>query len=167
MDAYGKTTIRGITASMVNWINSGFQGGPAYVTDINGLLLDIADATTANFIEGTALEALCSPWKMNIKIALSLPSNRFEEDVRCTLSDIVANMDDFINGDFSQGGWAGWFELTTRNNPYNNYLASASELEARIDNAQGEEMKLLDWEMDFCHIKNVKNYQTVHWTASL
>ncbi|MEK7589791.1 MAG: hypothetical protein AAB475_00860 [Patescibacteria group bacterium] len=148
-----KTTIRGITASMVNWINSGFQGGPAYVTDINGLLLDIADATTANFIEGTALEALCSPWKMNIKIALSLPSNRFEEDVRCTLSDIVANMDDFINGDFSQGGWAGWFELTTRNNPYNNYLASASELEARIDNAQGEEMKLLDWGNGFLSYK--------------
>lgn len=147
-----KTTIRGITASTVNWINSGFQGGPAYVTDLRGFLLDIADATTADFIEGTALEALCSPWRINIKIAL-LSSNRFEEDVRCTLSDIVANIDDFINGDFSQGGWAGWFELTTRNNPYNNYLASASELEARIASTQGEEIQLLDWGNGFMSYK--------------
>jgi len=148
-----KTTIRQITTSTVNWINNGFQGGPAYVTDVRGFLLDLADAQTANFIEGTALELLCSPWRMDIKIALSLPSAGFREDVRCTLSDIVANIDDFINGDFSQGGWAGWIELTTQNNPYRDYLTSASELNARIEQAQGEEMKLLDWGNGFLSYK--------------
>src|SRR3989344_3615813 len=148
-----KTTIRQITTSTVNWINNGFQGGPAYVTDVRGFLLDLVDAQTANFIEGTALELLCSPWRMDIKIALSLPSAGFREDVRCTLSDIVANIDDFINGDFSQGGWAGWIELTTQNNPYRDYLRSASELNARIEQAQGEEMKLLDWGNGFLSYK--------------
>lgn len=150
-----KTTIRGITTSTVNWINSGFQGGPAYVTDLGGFLLDIADATTADFIEGTALEALCSPWKINIKIALSLPGGRFVEDVRCTLSDIVANMDDFINGDFSQGGWAGWFELTTKpqNNPYGLYLMTSSELDQRIVGAQQREIQELDWGNGFLSYK--------------
>ena len=126
------TLIEQTLVSMTNWINSGFDGGPAFVTDLRGFLLDIADATTADFIEGTALEALCSPWRLNIRVALALgQATPFEREVRCTLSDIVANMDDFINGDFSQGGWAGWFELTTRpqNNPYGLYLITASELD--------------------------------------
>jgi len=156
-----KTTIRQITTSTVNWINSGFQGGPAYVTNVQGFLLDLADAQTANFIEGTALELLCSPWRTNIKIALSLPSAGFREDVRCTLSDIVANMDDFINGDFSQGGWAGWIELTTvpQNNPYGAYLMASAELDRRISSTQAEEMKLLDWGNGFLSYKKCEEGQ--------
>ena len=141
---------------MTNWINSGFQGGPAFVTDLKGFLLDIADAETAYFIEGTALEALCSPWRLDIKIALAMrQATPFEREVRCTLSDIVANMDDFINGDFSQGGWAGWFELTTKpqNNPYGLYLIAASELDQRIAGAQQRETKLLDWGNGFLSYK--------------
>ncbi|MFQ5662083.1 MAG: hypothetical protein ACE5F2_02425, partial [Candidatus Paceibacteria bacterium] len=145
------TFIEGITRSTINWINSGFQGNPMYITNLRGFLLDIADAETANFIEGTALEALCSPWKLDIKIALALPQGQFEREVRCTLSDIVTNMDDFINGDFSQGGWAGWFELTTKpqNNPYGLYLMTASELDQRIAGTQQEQTQLLNWANGF------------------
>lgn len=139
--------IEKVTRSTVDWINSGFQGNPAYVTDLRGFLLDLADEETSLFIEGTALEALCSPWKLDIKIALALPQGQFEREVACTLSDIVANMDDFINGDFSQGGWAGWFELTTKpqNNPYGLYLMTASELEQRIAGTQQEQTQLLSF----------------------
>jgi len=159
--AIAKTAIHGITNSIVNWINSGFQGNPAFITDLRGFLLDLADAQTANFIEGTALELLCSPWRTNIKIALSLPSAGFREDVRCTLSDIVANMDDFINGDFSQGGWAGWIELTTvpQNNPYGAYLMASAELDRRISSTQAEEMKLLDWGNGFLSYKKCEEGQ--------
>jgi hypothetical protein len=145
--AIAKTALHALTGSIINWINSGFNGNPAFVTDLKGFLLDIADAETSLFIEGTALEALCSPWKLDIKIALALPTGQFEREVRCTLSDIVANMDDFINGDFSQGGWAGWFELTTKpqNNPYGLYLMTSSELDQRIAGAQHLQQQQLNW----------------------
>ena len=70
-------------------------------------------------------------------------------------------MDDFISGDFSQGGSAGWFELQQEIILIIIIWRPHRSLKARIDNAQGEEMKLLDWGNGFCHIKNVKNYQTV------
>lgn len=141
-----KRAIRQITTSIVDWINSGFDGNPAFITDLGGFLTELADRETALFIEGTPLELLCSPWKLQIQIALSAPT-RYRERIACTLSDIVANMDDFINGDFAQGGWAGWFELTTRpnNNPYGIYLSAASELDSRIASRQNEKITLLNW----------------------
>ena len=113
-----KVSINVLTESIVNWINRGFDGNPAFVDDFGGFLREVADRETAQFIEGTALELLCSPWRANIKVALSLPTG-YREEVACTLSDIVANMDNFVKGDFRQGGWGGWFQLTTRpnNNP--------------------------------------------------
>jgi hypothetical protein len=143
-----KRAIRMITTSTVNWINNGFQGGPAYVTDLNGFLLDVADDQTSIFIERLGLTDLCSPWKLDIRIALAMrQAAPFDREIACTLSDIVANMDDFINGDFSQGGWAGWFELTTKpqNNPYGLYLMTASELDQRIAGTQQRQTQILDW----------------------
>jgi hypothetical protein len=141
-----KTAINVVTESIVNWINRGFDGNPAFVDDFGGFLREVADRETAHFIEGISLELLCSPWRSNIRVALSVPTG-FREEVACTLSDIVANMDDFVKGDFSQGGWGGWFQLTTRpnNNPYSLYISSASELDSRIARQQGIDTAQLNW----------------------
>ncbi|MBT3730257.1 hypothetical protein HON59_02850 [bacterium] len=145
-----KVSINVLTESIVNWINRGFDGNPAFVDDFGGFLREVADRETAQFIEGTALELLCSPWRANIKVALSLPTG-YREEVACTLSDIVANMDNFVKGDFRQGGWGGWFQLTTRpnNNPYSLYISSASELDSRIANQQGIDREQLAWGQGF------------------
>ena len=150
----GYTVSRGfinvMTESIVNWINRGFDGNPAFVDDFGGFLREVADRQTAYFIEGTSLELLCSPWRANIRVALSVPTG-FREEVACTLSDIVANMDDFVKGDFSQGGWGGWFQLTTRpnNNPYSLYISSASELDSRISRQQDLDREQLAWGQGF------------------
>lgn len=149
--AAANIAIEAITRSAIDWINHGFEGGPVFVTDLRGFLLDLADAETSIFIERLGLADLCSPWSLDIRIALSLPTSQFEREVACTLSDIVANMDAFINGDFSQGGWAGWFELTTKpqNNPYGLYLMTASELDQRIAGTQQEQTQLLSFGSGF------------------
>ena len=54
---------------MLNWINWAFKEVPLCYRHYR-TSFDIAEPT-ANFIEGTALEALCSPWKNEYKIALS------------------------------------------------------------------------------------------------
>ncbi|MBT3283039.1 hypothetical protein HN375_02690, partial [bacterium] len=162
-----KTAINVLTESIVNWINRGFDGNPAFVDDFGGFLREIADRETSLFIEGTSLELLCSPWRANIKVALSLPTG-YREEVACTLSDIVANMDNFVHGDFSQGGWGGWFQLTTRpnNNPYSLYISSASELDSRIARQQGIDREQLAWGQGFlskqdCDPPGSQNCKTV------
>jgi len=139
-----------LTRSTVNWINSGFEGGPAYVTDFGGFLKDIADDEIGSFIEGSALAFLCDP--LDIKFSLMLKyAVPFEKEVECTLSDVIDNIDDFINGDFGRGGWDGWMELTTKpkNNRYGAYLSSAAELEARIQFSQFEESKVIEFGSGF------------------
>ena len=162
-----KTAINVLTESIVNWINRGFNGNPAFVDDFGGFLREIADRETAHFIEGTALELLCSPWRANIRVALSIPSG-FRQEVACTLSDIVANIDNFVNGDFRQGGWGGWFQLTTRpnNNPYWLYISSASQLDSRIARQQSLDREQLAWGQGFlskqeCDPPGSQNCRTV------
>ena len=45
-----RTAINVLTESVVNWINRGFDGNPAFVDDFGGFLREIADRETAHFI---------------------------------------------------------------------------------------------------------------------
>jgi hypothetical protein len=55
---------------------------------------------------------------------------------------MVGNLDRFLTNSFSEGGWAGWFQLTqqNQNNPYGSYLDATSELQLRISGAQQLEL---------------------------
>ena len=142
--------IEEMSYSIINWINSGFQGNPAFVTDFDRFLADIADERIGVFIEGSSLAFLCKP--LDIKFSLALKTAMpFEKEVECTLSDIVGNINDFIDGDFGKGGWDGWMELTMRpkNNRYGAYLSSAAELEAKIQFSQFEEGKVVEFGSGF------------------
>ncbi|MAF99136.1 MAG: hypothetical protein CMH61_00845 [Nanoarchaeota archaeon] len=142
--------IQEMSHSIINWINSGFQGNPAFVTDFGGFLRNIADEKIGEIIEGSDLAFLCDP--LDIKFSLALRyATPFKKKVECTLSDVVGNIDDFINGDFGRGGWDGWIELTTKpkNNRYGAYLSSAAELEARIQFSQFEKGKVVEFGRGF------------------
>ena len=39
-----KTAVQSLTQSIVNWINSGFEGSPAFVTDLENNLGNLSDA---------------------------------------------------------------------------------------------------------------------------
>ena len=134
-----------MSASMVNWINSGFEGSPAFVTDFKGFLTNIADEELGRFIEGSELAFLCSPFQFDIKLSLALKTP-FKDRVSCTLSDTVDNLDNFLSGKFSEGGWNGWFEMTTKtqNNPYGAFLLADAEVRSRIKGRQEIELFKLD-----------------------
>lgn len=120
----GQILLRQILAMMtneiINWINGG--GTPRFVSDWGGFLKDAADAAAGAFIDEYLGQGwLCEPFDLDIKIAL-LPEPKFEERVKCTLSDVVDNIEDFYD-DFSKGGWRAWVELTKpRNNIYGAYF---------------------------------------------
>ena len=143
--------IKKITAQTVNWINSGFQGQPAYLTEPGQFFLDIADQEAGRFLSQTNMNALCSPFKANVRLALiksylQTDSQRYT----CTLSKVLNNYDQFTQ-DFSQGGWDGWFEVTqnNQNNPYGSYLEAQNALSTRIGTQNDKYQKQLNWGKGF------------------
>src|SRR3989344_6269708 len=144
-----KAVMEKILDSTVEWINNGFEGNPAFVTDPRQFYSDIADRVAGEFIEGSDLGFLCSPFQS--QIILSLRKNqRRQQQFQCTLTDVVDNIDAFYN-DFSEGGWDGWFSMTQNNanNPYGTYLDTKLELDSRIASAIGIKNQQLDWGKGF------------------
>jgi hypothetical protein len=129
-----KTALRQITISVVNWINSGFKGSPSFVTNFQQFFTNVADAAAGQFIQGAGLSFLCTPFRLQIKIAIAQSyANRSAQS--CTLTRVIGNVNSFMNGNFAQGGWGGLVSFTTMptNNPYGAFayaqvgLASAQQ----------------------------------------
>lgn len=138
--------IKEMITSTTRWVNSGFQGSPAFVTDLNGYLLDIGDRVAGDFIWGSDLGFLCSPFQINIRSALDFQYNapsRFQ--TQCRLSDAINNVETFFEGNTMQGGWDGWYAmtLTPENNPYGAFINAQAALDISIQNARGEKFELL------------------------
>jgi hypothetical protein len=160
--ALAKAIISQMTSSIINWVNSGFQGSPAFITDMEGFLLGIADRTFGQYLEelGGPFSFICAPFRLDVRVALSV----YYESARasgapspstCTLTGAMANIENFIDGTQSfteAGGWNNWFTMTsqpTKYTPYGNLVEAQAQASARIVNARGEQVKLLDFGQGF------------------
>lgn len=125
-----------MTNQVITWIQGG--GTPRFITNWGGFFSDALDKAGGKFIdEFLGMGYLCSPIDIDIKIAL-LDVKPFEERVRCTLSDMGNNLDNFIN-DFSVGGWAEWIKLTEpQNNLYGAYFMADFEKNKKEEEALAE-----------------------------
>ncbi len=142
-----------LTQDIVAWIDSGFQGNPAFIQDPQNFLERVGDKAIGEFIFNEAgLKFLCDPFKIQVQLALGLQYQPFKNKVECTFTEILGNTenayDDFIGGDFlNGGGWDSWFNITT--NPSNNsqgaFLIAQSELDARIVTSQDNTDRETKW----------------------
>lgn len=149
--AAAKIIIQNMLQSIVLWAQNGFNGGPSFVQDPEGFLRDVGDQTAGLVIQDIA-PFLCEPFRLSLEANLSLSySLPVFDKIDCTLTDVIGNIDGFLNGDFSQGGWDGWFSMTQnkRNNPYGAFLLAQSELNVQVAKKQGTELKFLDWGQGF------------------
>ena len=176
--------IRSVTA----WVNAGFPaGGPAFVRDLKGFLLNIADGIAGDFIlNNTNLGFMCSPFQLDIQFALTgqYLANRdggLGYQPQCRISSILQNIKNFtvnVNGQvdldaaydsttFAAGGWAWWMGATEvqENNVFGAYAKAQAALNVALRNAKGEEIKLLEFGQGFLSRKecdaNGKNCQIV------
>jgi len=140
--------IKKISADVIDWINTGFDGNPAFVEDFDKFGQDIVDREVGTFLESSELAFLCSPFQAQIKIALSRANSRggngaFQKSISCSLDDVSNNVQNFLDGDFADGGWDAWTRLSY-NNPYSDYLKVSLELEGRkLGALEGEREKVL------------------------
>jgi len=158
--AIEKTLIRAITQSVVDWINSGFQGNPAFVTDLEGFLLDVGDRAAGAYIYGSDLAFLCSPFKLQIQI--SLLTSRSRQRVKCRLSDVVGNIQGFLtDSNVRLQTLDQWTTLTSDpfSNPYGAYVATQATLDARVAGARFIEGKKLDFGRGFLNFTQETNCQ--------
>ncbi len=146
LDAIGyiiaKAILSKITASTVNWINTGFQGNPSFLTDPERFFGNIGDQVATQYLLGanSPLNQLCSPFKVEVRLALvknHLQENTFQS--QCTFAAIGRNFENFTR-DFSQGGWDGWFTMTQQeqNNPYGAYVQAKQQLSLQIGTQQNK-----------------------------
>ncbi|MEX2013420.1 MAG: hypothetical protein WD897_00695, partial [Parcubacteria group bacterium] len=144
-----KVALEEILNATTDWINSGFEGNPAYATNPRQFFTNIADNIAGEFIAGSDLAFLCSPFQVQIRLALQRYHTQ-RRQFQCSLTKVVGNIEAFYD-DFSQGGWDGWFSMTQNdaNNPYGAYLEAKIELDSRVANALGIQREQLSWNSGF------------------
>ncbi len=152
--------IQKMTASTVNWINSGFKGSPAFITDPEAYFQELGDGIAGNYIfKNPNLNFLCGPISARIKIALASNYRGGDINWQCTLSDVSGNMEDFMN-DFDKGGWDKFFRLTqdSQNNPIGAYIQAEGELARQIAKKTDEKNRELSWGKGFFSAKKCERY---------
>ncbi len=157
--AVAKQMVSQMTKSMVEWINSGFQGDPAFITDLNGFLLDALDNVAGNYIQslGGIGEFVCSPFQLDVQAALSINYQQARSGMpsgptapSCSLTDITNNIEGFLDGT-QNADWSDWLTITSnpQNTPYGAYLAAEASLNARLRNSAGQEIEIANWSGGF------------------
>ena len=150
-----KQMVSSMTKSLVNWINSGFQGSPAFITDLNSFLLDALDTAAGEYIQslGGIGEFICSPFRLDVQAALEINYAQARTGMpsgptgpACKLSDIQNNIEGFLTGTGGQG-WEDWLSVTSnpQNTPYGAYLAAEAKLNIRLQNEAGQELEIANW----------------------
>jgi hypothetical protein len=120
-----KQLLNMLVNDIIGWIQGG--GTPKVVTDWQGFLKKAANDAGGIFVDQyLGMGFLCQRFDAKIKIALATVPT-FDVNVRCTFSQIVANINTFLN-DFSQGGWRAWISVSeTPNNMYGAYLMALDQ----------------------------------------
>src|SRR3989344_1336212 len=165
--------IREIVNATVTWINSGFQGSPAYITDFEGFLTDVGDDITGIIITETGLNFLCDPFALDIRLALE---NQFMEgdDLDCKLSDVIDNIggsiEDISNTMGEKWDWGAWVQITqnTSNNPFSSYIDATVRIQNTIFEKEQEQSTQIQWadgyiSIPFCETNTVEENGTVHY----
>jgi hypothetical protein len=152
--ALAQNAIQSMVRSTVNWINSGFQGSPAYATDIKRTLQDASDQVAEGFLRQLKSNLnINSPFRdllsQNVlrNYYLSTSRDGFFLQNPYTLNRSSANDSAFLRGDFTQGGFDAWLNtaLNSQNNPFGALNAFETELAARVNGVQAQIHEELGW----------------------
>lgn len=156
--------LEAITASILDWIASGFDGAPTFITDFPAFLRNTADTAAASFLLGDEFAGLCDAFQGGLQFSVALNfSSRFRDRIDCTLSDVITNIQGFIDG-FTIGFDANGNSVVSRNpfttigsisardrmysepqnTPFGSYLLAEEELSRSILRQQNIELFKID-----------------------
>ena len=134
-----KMLLQKLTVSTIAWINSGFNGSPAFIQDPSKFFGDIAKNEILQFgaeIKDPALFPFGKVWLQNTAAAFN---SKFADNAKYSLDKLIQDTNPAYSGltfqqDFSQGGWNAWTAMTQSpaNNPLGFQLMADNELQKRL-----------------------------------
>ena len=132
-----KMAAQQLVTNMVDWIGSGFDGNPSFVTNRSELFRSISDEIFIDVLTNDIQDAYTNaPFKNALVSNLATDYSNRNSLPEYTLDQVVEDDEAFLAGDFSKGGWDGWFALTQ--NPGNNYYGAQNAAKSKIDAETGE-----------------------------
>jgi hypothetical protein len=121
-----KNQLSAMTKYTMNWVNSGFNGDPLFVRNVDSLMYSIENKILEEQTRWFKDPVNAREYPYGRDFAISAINSKQSGDnfLDSMKSDLTAYLtpgattDSFAN-DFSEGGWNGWFALTQRsqNNP--------------------------------------------------
>lgn len=150
--------IESMTKSTVNWINSGFQGSPAFVTDLKQNLNGVSDAIAGRFFDELSATNLgSSPFQDRVLDSVRLgyylrtSPDSFYTRYPYSLSQVSTDDRAFLRGDFQQGGFNAWFStvMNPENNPYGANMLANEALDNAIGSGISVRTQELNWSKGF------------------
>jgi hypothetical protein len=159
-----KVILQRMTESIVSWINSGFNGNPAFIQNPGQFFTNVGDQAAGQFIlNDPSLNFLCNSFGTQLRISLNnLRQQPYQNVIGCTLTSVIGNIDAFTSN-FENGGWVAWNTMTTQpqNNPYGAYLSLLDEATYEQDQAVVNNTNQLNWGNGFLSSTDVNgNIQT-------
>ncbi|MDP3999438.1 MAG: hypothetical protein Q8P76_02495 [bacterium] len=116
--AFKQQILQALVNDITAWIKRGYKG-KVIVTDWRELVSNAGQAAVGEFAQSIGAGFLCSPFNFQIQFLLTEHPD-FDTKARCTLDDIVGNIDNFYT-DFRQGGWIAY---QTSWAPQNNFYGA-------------------------------------------
>lgn len=142
--AIREALIRKITSATVEWINSGFEGSPAFVTNMEDFLLDTADEAFGSFIyEETNFAFLCSNIQLDVRFALALSYAGRNSRPTCTLSSIVDNVENAVDNLSVEWDWDVYRTVSTdpSANPFLGLIQVSEDVTNLLDERQQQQLE--------------------------
>lgn len=144
-----KVIMQQVTDSVVRWANTGFNGAPAFVSNPEAFWTRLGSDVAGEVIyENEDMNFLCSPFNASIRLNVLMETQAPRDlyNIRCTLEDVVGNIQAFTN-DFRTGGWVGWHEMTMKdkNNPYGAFFDVKTNVDVIKDKIEEVEKDKLNW----------------------
>lgn len=128
-DQIVKAIVNEINKQTVAWIQG--NGEPKFVSDWKGFLKNAAMEGVNQTISQSQLADLCTPFAFQLQIALIPETKPISQKAKCTISDIVENVEDFYES-FENGGWLAYGASTNpENNLYMQLVMFDDDMKAR------------------------------------
>lgn len=157
--AVAKAALQAIVKSTVNWVNNGFNGSPAYVTNLDTTLLSVSNASADSFLRQLATNgAIRSPFQNQIANAVGNNYNTntnggFFAANPFTLGQVSSDPAAFLRGGsgFEDGGWDAWLSasMNPQNNPYGATILANNALNGQVAQAVATQQTQLNWAKGF------------------
>lgn len=150
--------VKAITAGVLKYVagQTNGTGIQQFVQNLRGLQRDVGTVQALAFI-GEFNKYSNSPFAS--AISASLAQNYLQQTSlrgffasnQCTLGSVSPNIQQFLAGNWSQGGAAAWLALSTnnQNNPYMLHAAAQAELSKLVVDATAAKLTELGWSNGF------------------